>query len=316
MNSLEHFTSTIIACCAGILFLAVPALCSASSLTLDPGRVLCILQKSDQKDYKGEYVTFSVHNGGKSAVTYDVSVSPASDAASAGVTQGYKSLPDVGMVEILTRKIDVASGQEGTIRLLIKPVGKEESCNQHWEASVSVTGLPSAGSMVRMAAVARLFIETPPCYGNKAGPDCPVSLAPSLVSLGATEGKKRPVIVYNNSDRTLNFRVAVVVPPPAIEGQFIPRTEGWEALPDRAWCTVEPRQFELLAGSEQKLDLSITIPEGRIVPDKGWEALLLVQGAGTHVIFARIQIGGTSMSGPEKTTSESSASDVKGAATQ
>jgi len=267
------------------------ALCQASSLTVDPGRHLCILKDTANNDYKGEQVTLKIRNGGKETTTYEISVAaPDQGSGGTGITQGYTAITDTSIIDIITKSIEIPGGKTGKVSLLVKPPSKEEHYNQHWEAAVSVTGSASANVMVRMAAVVRLFVETPSRIAHKIKPAGPIALAPSIQTFNLPEQYSSEVNASNNSDAKISFRAAVIVPPPAVQGQFIPRTPLYEPLSDKKWFTVEPASFELSSGETQNLKIHIKLPENTSIPSGGYEALLLVHGAGQPMIFSRLQV--------------------------
>ena len=77
-----------------------------------------------------------------------------------------------------------------------------------------------------------------------------------------------PLTIQNTSDRDLDLKIEPIYPR---EDELV---EGYEAIPDLSWITVEQQDFHVPAGTEAATDIIITVPMAAEYAGKKYQAYI------------------------------------------
>ena len=82
------------------------------------------------------------------------------------------------------------------------------------------------------------------------------------IPIGKTYSMRRdskfPLVVKNESDKTIDLKLEVLIPE---EGEV---QQGYEPLPDTSWITLENNSFTVEPNGEAETDVIINVPDDRL----------------------------------------------------
>jgi len=241
-------------------------------------------------------VLLTVHNRDSRDHTYALSTHRPSEVANRRLPPGYADIPDPSWLWFEHDEVVVPARGSTEVKMYLKIPHHERHYNQHWSVSVGVCGRREEGETLTLAAYPRFEVETAaaPRSELRLRPAGGLAFAPSVLELGLSPGSTQTgeVIICNNERRKHWYRFTVAPRGEPREGVRLFPTGGYDWLPNLDWINVlRPRRRSpypvwsasdwpvLWLGGRRYLGvkISLNIPEGVVLPERGWETVVFVE---------------------------------------
>ena len=204
--------------------------------------------------------------------------------------KGYLEIPDARWIWFDRNELAVPPNGKESAGLFLKVPDDDKYCNQHWVATLGVTGKPGAGS-IALAVDVRAQIETMSKSGARARPDGAIGFAPGCVRFEkAVPGRdeKAQAQVYNNTAKERVYRIE----PLKLEDKNKAKaylTASFEPIPNTAWLDY-PKNIKIAPNGMEVFEIKIRIPKDAPGGAKKWEEILLVAPDEGLPGFVRVQV--------------------------
>lgn len=272
------------------LWLSGAASASAAGLKVGPaGFVVQNVAPGRQYDvYKETGVRLTVYNDADATRSYVLSVHRPSERGA--WETGYLEIPDASWCWFENQELTVGPHSQSHDGLTLKVPEEDKYYNQHWVATLGVTGKPAAGG-IALAVDVRVQIETAAKREGTEKPDGTIGFRPSLIRFAPAhpgETTATQILVYNNDGKAHTYTVAPMgLDDPARASRYL--TASFEHYPDSRYLEYG-REMVIEAGKSAKLSLKLNLPRDDRSWGKKWEEILLVKPEDGLPGFLRCQI--------------------------
>ena len=279
------------------LVLVMPGRSEAASLTVSPGRfILHDVEPGRSYDiYKETGLRLTIINDSDESETWLLTTYQPSGRGR--WEKGYGEIPDARWCWFTEKEITVESKSHGYAHInLLIPSG-EKYYNQHWVATLNVSGKPGAGG-IGLAVDVRMQIETKSNSDINVRPAGLIGMKPSVVRFEEVipgTVREASVTLFNNDDTAHSYSITSLFDDAEIKREKYLR-QSYDEIPDRAWIS-RSDNIRIEAGGSAELDLKLKVPEDSAYFGKKWEDMVLIQPDRGRAEFVRVQVETTT--GPD-----------------
>lgn len=273
-----------------MLVLVIPERSEAASLTVSPGRfIVHDVEPGKNYDlYKETGLRLTIINDSDEPNTWMLNTFQPSGRGR--WEKGYAEIPDARWCWFTETEVTVGPKSHGYAHVnLMIPEG-EEYYNQHWVATLNVSGKPGEGG-IGLAVDVRMQIETQSKSDVTVRPAGPIGMSPSIVRFEeVVPGTIHEISVklFNNDDTVHSYTVISLFDDANINrAKYL--TQSYGAMPDRTWIN-GPETIRIEASGSAELVLQLTLPEGAAHFGKKWEDMILIEPDDGRAAFVRVQV--------------------------
>ena len=248
-------------------------------------------------------VGLTVFNRDSRPHTYVLAAHRPSEVGNRRLPLGYSDIPDPSWFWFEVGEVTVPAQGSSEVRMYLMIPDDERYYNQHWSVSVGVVGKPGQAEMLTLAAYPRFEIETKTALRDqlRLKPAGEIGLCPSQIVLsGVAPGTRREAsfILCNGGKRTHRYQLTVL---PRGEGGSEGRVFG---ISGSTWAPstlgVRARYAKPRIGKNRYLviPVRVSVPQQALLPDGGWEAVILIRRDDGATNFVRILVEAAKTEGP------------------
>jgi len=225
--------------------------------------------------------------------TYLLTAHRPSEAGNRRVPRGYSDIPDPSWFWFEAGEVTVPAQGSSEVRMYLKVPDSERYYNQHWSVSVGVVGKPGQAEMLTLAAYPRFEIETKaaPRDQLRLKPAGEIGLCPSQIVLSAAApGTRREAsfILCNGDKRTHRYQLAVLPRGEAGSDGRVFGSSGATWAPNTLGIRARYAKPKIGKNRYLVIPVRISVPTDAVLPDGGWEAVILVRRDDGAANFLRI----------------------------
>lgn len=267
---------------------------------VEPGKVY------DLEDKTG--ILLTIRNRDRADHTYLLSTHRPSEVGNRRLPVGYSDVVDPSWLSFEQPEVRVPAQGSSRVRMYLEIPDDERYRNQHWSVSVAIVGKAEPGETLTLALYPRYEIETAsaPREELRLRPAGQIGLCPRIAGFDLLPGstQTREVVICNNDRKRHSYRISLLTQDDLGDGRRIFPSGGYDWIPDVHWIelprprlrpstTHSARNWPVLwlAGrSYVGCPVTLTLPEGVPLPERGWEAILFVERDDGDTGFARVRV--------------------------
>ena len=240
-------------------------------------------------------ITLAIFNQDGQAHAYLLSTHRPSQSGGSKPPPGYTDLPDPSWFWFERTEVTVPAQSSSQVRMYLRIPDDQQYANQRWSVTAGVTGKPRPDESIALAVYPRYEIETValgrPELQHK--PDGEFGLVPSTVVLeGMHPGDWRESEFYicNSDRRGRRYRFRVVSQDEAEGKLHITKSPAFSWMPDPGWMRTREARVFVRHNVAMPVRFRVKLPRSVVLPDGGWESILLVTRDDGLTRFLRVRV--------------------------
>lgn len=262
----------------------------AASLKVSPGRfIIHDVEPGKLYDiYKETGLRLTIYNDDEVPRTWELSTHRPSERGR--WEKGYGEIPDAKWCWFAENEVTVEPNGQAYAYLNVRIPPDEKYYNQHWVATLSISGKIGAGG-IGLAVDVRVQIETESRADLNVRPDGLLGMRPSTVHFEeAAPGtaQEATVTLFNNDDMPHNYSFGSL-----FEDQEIKRrsylTNYYLEIPDLTWIARD-ENIRIEPGGSAELRLRLNVPDDAAHFGRKWEDIVLIQPEEGPAEFVRVRV--------------------------
>ena len=253
-------------------------------------------------------ILLTIRNRDRTDHTYLLSTHRPSEVGNRRLPVGYSDVVDPSWLSFEQREVRVPAQGSSRVRMYLEIPDDERYRNQHWSVSVAIVGKAERGETLTLALYPRYEIETAsaPREELRLRPAGQIGLCPSIAGFDLLPGstQTREVVICNNDRKRHSYRISLLGQGDLGDGRRIFPSGGYNWIPDVHWIglprprlrpstTHSARNWPVLWLARRSYvgcPVTVTLPEGVPLPERGWEAILFVERDDGDTGFARVRV--------------------------
>ena len=262
----------------------------AASLTVSPGRfIVHDVEPGRNYDlYKETGLRLTIINESEESQTWLLKTFQPSGRGR--WEKAYGEIPDARWCWFTEEEITVDAKSIGYAHVNMLIPGGEKYYNQHWVATLNISGKPGEGG-IGLAVDVRMQIETQSKSDIEVRPAGLIGMKPSIVRFEEVVPgtiHEATVTLFNNDDIAHSYSVTSLFDDIEINrAKYL--TQSYSEMPDRVWLSGRDT-IRIDAGGTAELDLKLKVPEDTTHFGKKWEDMILIQPDRGRAAFVRVQV--------------------------
>ena len=262
----------------------------AESLKVSPARfILHDLKPGVFYDiHKETGLRLTIYNDGDTDRTWALSTHRPSERGR--WEKGYGEIPDAKWCWFTEDEITVEPNSQAYAHLNVQIPPGEKYYNQHWVATLNVSGKPGAGG-IGVAVDIRVQIETESRADLNIRPDGLLGMRPSTVRFEEVvpgTDREATVTLFNNDDVPHNYSVSSLFEDHEMRRRSY-LTRNYSEIPDWTWLARD-ENIHIEPGGSAELHLRVNVPEDAAHFGRKWEDMVLIQPDEGRAEFVRVRV--------------------------